>query len=778
MTTPKILFLSLSLAVSASLSALPVAGIPLDDCLVKSAKWHFSEGGEFPGASGSLAANDGQGLLLSYDFSKGGSYVAAIRDLEIQGVPAEFTFLVKSAEASSCFFRLIDSTGRCFQSELMPIAAGKDDSLTLRVDSKWRGAWGGDGKSGKPKPPFSSMAFCVEKDAALPLKGSILLKAISLAGDDISIGKFKGEGVSFESAGWKLDGKWLGSADSPVLMLKAVPSGLARPATLSAAMQTEGRPQSQYLSLDPKSGAASLVFEPALLSGGSPFNVYSVTVSLKSGDQFSSAVCRLRGLDSDKVNLGAAKDSLQIKSLPFGTCTHFSYGQSGAFSVWRDNRRLLDMISACGYKWVRDGVYVEKSSDGSYKVRECDLDWVRYAKAKGISTIAVVENFKADTPVEELCAEASALCLGTKGLVDVFELGNEPNNFGGWIKKYGGTWNGKEKDNSTSQWVHEHLKATNAVAKAMKAVRPDATLIGTGACPPTNFRYLDIGVADELDGIVEHPYSFAMPPEMVPWSLRLESRDGVKIGDNEGSFAGLVESYFKKFEQIGGKRSLWVTEFGFTTFRFNGKNEKGLYAGYTEDAQAVYLVRRFILSLTLPIKVSCQYDFVDDYGSNPNTDEANFGIIRGDFSPKPSYYAIQRMNSLFDSVQLDPSASVKVEKSDLHRAMVRGELIKDWDKVEMKASNSVLAFPFVCPDSNGGRMLAIWSTQPYQREFNCRAASISVKGWDSFNSSPAIGIDIMTGATFDVPFTVKDGELLLDNIQLSSNPIVVKFIKR
>lgn len=41
-------------------------------------------------------------------------------------------------------------------------------------------------------------------------------------------------------------------------------------------------------------------------------------------------------------------------------------------------------------------------------------------------------------------------------------------------------------------------------------------------------------------------------------------------------------------------RTVWITEFGFTGFWFDGKNETGLYAGFTEEAQAVYLVRRFI----------------------------------------------------------------------------------------------------------------------------------------------------------------------------------------
>ena len=768
-------FFSLAFAICAADS-----GTVLDDCALKSAKWSFHNGSEFPGAEGSLEAHGG-GLLLSYDFSKGGSYVSVSRELSVQGSPLEFSFDVASESVFSYCFRLVDSTGRCFQTfpALSSGSRGQLERIRFQTDSKWRDIWGGDGNSRVPAPPCKSISLCIENHGKLPSRGAVSINSLSVAGDWLSMGNLvKGEGFSFESAGWRIEGSWRGAVDAPALFVKAIPSGIARDASLSIGLPMSGRPQVRRVALDSKAGPSSIVFEPALLNGGNPFNVYSMEVSFKSGDDAASAMARLRGIYSWKTNLGLPRSSLEIKSLPFGTCAHFSYGQSGAFAGWRDYRRLIDLASACGYKWIRDGVAVERDANGNLHPRGYDLDWIKYAKSKGMSIVLVIEDFNADKPIDLLTAEAVAVCTGTKGLVDVFELGNEPNNMGGWLKRYGGTWNGREKDNSTSPWVFEHLKATNAVAKAMKAARPDATLIGIGACPPTNFRYLDIGVADELDGIVEHPYSFSLPPEMLPWSAKHESRDGVKVGDEEGTFAGLVDSYFKKFERNGRKRSLWVTEFGFTSFRFDGRNEKGLYAGYTEEAQAVYLLRRFIQSLTLPVSVSCQYDLIDDYDSNPSQDESNFGIVRSDFSLKPAYYAIQRMNSLFDSAKLDASALVKVEKADLHRAMIRGELVKDWDNVEMKASNSVMAFPFETSLAPGERMLAVWSTQPYQREFNCRAATISISGWAGFDVSPAIGIDLASGATFDVPFSIKGGRILLEDIEIGANPIAVKFMRK
>ena len=133
-------------------------------------------------------------------------------------------------------------------------------------------------------------------------------------------------------------------------------------------------------------------------------------------------------------------------------------------------------------------------SGGSSPHLKALLNEVQHAlKEQGVNTIAEI-NMSASETEEDFVARCRAIAEEMEGLVDVFELGNEPNNFGGWMKEYGGTWNGKEPDGSTSGWVKAHLKYTNAGADAIREVRPDATIIGLGAVAPTNFRYLDIGV--------------------------------------------------------------------------------------------------------------------------------------------------------------------------------------------------------------------------------------------------------------------------------------------
>ncbi len=304
----------------------------------------------------------------------------------------------------------------------------------------------------------------------------------------------------------------------------------------------------------------------------------------------------------------------------------------------------------------------------------------------------------------------------------------------------------------------------------IKALKPDAIVLGTGAAAPTNFRYLDAGLSKAVDGLVEHPYSFALPPEKVPFSLKLEKRDGVKVGDAEGTFKALVESYVKKFKDTGCDRSLWVTEFGFTSYWFNGKNEKGLYAGYSEEAQATYIIRRFLLSLSLPIAVTCQYDFIDDYGSMSHEAEANFGLLRSDYSAKPAYRAVRLLNTLIDKYKYDPGLLVKIESEPIHRAMTRSELIKNWDDVAFDAANGLAAYGFKSND-NKPAMLTVWSLLPYSGEFNSRAVSLRIK--EAAYAKHPVALDLISGRSFDLSGKFDGDDLIIENLILEQHPLAI-----
>lgn len=742
------------------------------------ATWGFLPGTEFPGAKGSLAADIECGKIsVEYDFSNGGRYVAVFLNQKLPEEIEAVNVAVRAEQDTEVTYRFRDQTGRFFQGRELILKKGQTQKINCSINGPWTTSWGGESSAKNPQLPLKEWGLVINRRAGYKDTGKVILLEQTVTVNKLPEAVFAGQNFEAVVCGWNLRGQWMPQIKGALLKIVAVSTTKKHRTALKICFPNMGRESIWRYQLEPAQQEQILYYNPPLLGGGNPRNIYQIELHLQSEDGTSATIpILLSGIKSGGINLGEAVNSQIIANSKFGTCVHFSYGTRDAFKGWKSYEKLLDAISRCGLKWIRDGIKLDKDQQGNYLVRQYDLEWIKAAQKRGIETILIIGMHSRDD-LPDFLRQVEAVIRDTAGMVNIYELGNEPNNFGDWIKKYGGTWNGKEKDNSTSPWVKAHLQYTNAAADLIKKLRPNATVIGTGACPPTNFRYLELGLSNNVDGLVEHPYSFSLTPEKVPFGLGLSKRDGIELGDREHSFAGLINSYIEHFKKTGKMRSIWITEFGFTSFWFNGKTEKGLYAGFSEEAQAVYLIRRFILGLTLPVAVSCQYDFIDDYNSDAFRDEANFGIIRADYSPKPAYYAIQRMTSLFNGYNYDREVQVKVENSPLHRSCMRGDLVKDWDKASISADNGIMAFGFISPALPDERMLAVWSAQPYSREFNNRTCSIRIKNWADFTGIPVV-VDLITGKSYDVPLKAENGELLLDNICLKENPIIIKFFKR
>ena len=84
-----------------------------------------------------------------------------------------------------------------------------------------------------------------------------------------------------------------------------------------------------------------------------------------------------------------------------------------------------------------------------------------------------------------------------------------------------------------------------------------------------------------------------------------------------------------------GKKPMWMTEFGWTTYT------DGVY----DKTQANYLMRQYLLSLTIPkINRLFWYDFRDD-SDNATYLESNFGIVENDWTRKQAFYAYETIAS-------------------------------------------------------------------------------------------------------------------------------------
>ncbi len=128
------------------------------------APWTFSNGPEFPGATGSLAVgvgHSGQGAHLAYDLSKGGHYVSANLTLPTPLTVTDIGFWVKSPPKITIALRVVDATGQTLQYNLhRPLEnldAGTWYQQVVALDTA-NGWWSG-ANDGQLHNPVSSLAI-------------------------------------------------------------------------------------------------------------------------------------------------------------------------------------------------------------------------------------------------------------------------------------------------------------------------------------------------------------------------------------------------------------------------------------------------------------------------------------------------------------------------------------------------------------------------------------------------------------------------------------------
>src|SRR5262245_8094127 len=197
-------------------------------------------------------------------------------------------------------------------------------------------------------------------------------------------------------------------------------------------------------------------------------------------------------------------------------------------------------------------------------------------------------------------------------------------------------------------------------SQAIKAADPNAIVV-SGAPSSTETNRSDIAISDitfvrqmfadprfrsAVDIVGVHPGGQSNPPDSM-WP------------DNPGPGPGWVTSrefYFRRVEDIHaamldyglGDMKIWITEFGWATR--NNTPGYGFGNNISYDEQADWIVRAFQkgrheydpwiggmflwqLNFAVPWK----------YNGNELHEQASFGVLNGDWSPRPSYNAIQAM---------------------------------------------------------------------------------------------------------------------------------------
>lgn len=287
----------------------------------------------------------------------------------------------------------------------------------------------------------------------------------------------------------------------------------------------------------------------------------------------------------------------------------------------------LDMIAEAGFSLVRMDLTwaVIEHTKGIYEFEKLGYDSLTEGCAKrGIRLLYIIDysnslyekgrsvRTQAGREAFAAFAEAAAERYAGKGIL--WEIWNEPN-----IKHF---WDPQPS-------VKDYCKLVQLTAPRIKNTDPNS-LVVAGATSQIPFEWLEEcfkqGLLEWIDVLSVHPYR-SQPPETV-----IEDYTELKR---------LVERYVPQGKQI----PIISGEWGYSNLNWDQTR-------LSEQEQAEYLARMFLINLHQGIDVSIWYDWKND-GRNPNEREHQFGLVRHDCNPKAAYLAAKVLCSTLAGYRFD-----------------------------------------------------------------------------------------------------------------------------
>lgn len=454
-----------------------------------------------------------------------------------------------------------------------------------------------------------------------------------------------------------------------------------------------------------------------------------------------------------------------------GVATHF--GNGGHYVANWDIDTCIRAATTLGVGWLRDDLHWQnyEKTKGRHELRPRDRRWIEAAHAAGLKIVLVLYGgnplYENPYDPDAYARAAAAVAAELKGKIQALEILNEPHN-SGYSRHYGGSWNGYDADAGTLQpWVRHYLVLLDRAAKAVKAANPDLKVIGLGGVPPVNFHQLALGIAPEVDGVADHPYSPRSVPELIPYTSDpgMIRRDGVAVADAQGSFASLVRLYREQSARHRGPRELWLTEAGFPTYQ---EAKPAFFAGITEEAQAAYALRRFAECLGLGVDVTIWYDLKDDGGDLRNAED-HFGLLTRGNQPKPAYHAVQRLARLMQPYRVAvPAPRIEIfsenTRTDTHPIA--------WDGVRLAAPDTVRTYAFHHA-TTGRPLVLLWSTERFGGDLSPRLANLEITA--DWPIDHVRLIDLQSGETRAVKAERRGSALWFPELSVPSHPVALEF---
>ena len=343
-----------------------------------------------------------------------------------------------------------------------------------------------------------------------------------------------------------------------------------------------------------KGGTINKTFSYPL--GNKSFLEGKVSIDYNGISYGNQTICVVKDIES-KINVGKNSDSI------FGMGAYF-YRYGNPTNDYEDMRKIAGLAEKIGIKWSREEfswANIEKSSG--------NFDWdfydklVSIAEEHNISVYGLLCYWNTWVPADTEEGRQAYYNFVRKTVtrykdrIKHWEIWNEPNIF----------FFPGPKENYVKMLIESY--------KIIKEIDPSAQVLGCSTSGiDTSFINFCIDNGAIFDILTIHPYRGALDDE----GFRKELKD--------------ITEVTKKID--GEIKPVWITEMGWST---------QLYTGTTEREQASLIARAYIDTTTVPsVQNISWYDFRND-GDNKYYNEHNFGTLKHNYSPKPSYVAVAKV---------------------------------------------------------------------------------------------------------------------------------------
>jgi polysaccharide biosynthesis protein PslG len=332
-----------------------------------------------------------------------------------------------------------------------------------------------------------------------------------------------------------------------------------------------------------------------------------------------------------------------------------SDGIGYGMNVWllgQDHERILGLVKDAGFGWIRQQIRWEEFEKvrGQINWTELDrtVDSLNRAGIKALFSVLASPGWAAEggghglpTDVNTYANFVRQMAQRYKGRVAAYEIWNEQNL-------------GLETNNRIEPG--KYVELLKAAYRAIKAEDSGAIVVYGGLSPTgvidkqyavddaiyleQSYLYNNGEVRNYFDVMGVHPGSHGNSPDEL-WPA---DRPGRNWADHPSFFFRRVENMRDIMVGHGdGNKQIWLTEFGWTTTNAARGYEYGVYND--ENRQAQNLVRSYQRAQQqypwMGVMAVWQLNFAPIVA--PTDEKAPWGLIRGDWSTRPSYNALKSM---------------------------------------------------------------------------------------------------------------------------------------